>query len=73
MSSPIAVTALPMALTAAVFKGPDAERLGVISTLIGGRDLPLVEKDGIFRNDLELALTAIGRQGQGVLRRPQRR
>ena len=28
----------------------------VVSTLIGGRDLPLVEKDGVFRNDLEIAL-----------------
>ena len=56
MSSPI-----PVSVAA---DGDDGERLQragqrtasvVISTLIGGRDLPLVEKDGMFKNDLEVA------------------
>ena len=54
-----------MAMTASVFKGPDKNGSVVISTLIGGRDLPLVEKDGMFKNDLEVAVHGDRRQGQG--------
>lgn len=57
LASPLPMSALPMALTAAVFKGPDGKGAVVLSTLIAARDLPLVEKNGTFNNDLELVLT----------------
>lgn len=57
MLSPLPMTALPLALNAAVFKGPEGKGAVVLSTLVGGRDLPLVEKNGTFNNDLELALS----------------
>jgi VWFA-related protein len=64
MSSPIPVGGLPMAATASVFKGPDKNASVVISTLIGGRDLALTEKDGAFRNDLEIAVVAVDAKGK---------
>jgi VWFA-related protein len=64
MSSPIPLNALPMAMTASVFKGPDKNGSVVVSTLIGGRELPLVEKDGTFKNDLEVALMAVDAKGK---------
>ncbi len=57
LSSPVPVAGLPLATTASVFKGPDNKGSVVISTMIGGRDLPLIEKEGAFRNDLEVACT----------------
>ena len=57
MMSPLPMTALPLALNAAVFKGPEGKGAVVLSTLVGGRDLPLVEKNGTFNNDLELVLS----------------
>jgi VWFA-related protein len=57
MLSPLPMTALPLALNAAVFKGPEGKGAVVLSTLVGGRDLPLVEKNGTFNNDLEVALS----------------
>ena len=57
MLSPLPMTALPLALNAAVFKGPEGKGAVVLSTLVGGRDLPLVEKNGTFNNDLELVLS----------------
>ena len=64
LTSPVAVTALPLAATAATFKGPAPNASVVVSILIGGRDLPLVEKDGLFTNDLEVALTATSVDGK---------
>ena len=64
MSSPVPVAGLPLAITASVFKGPDNKGSVVISTLIGARDLPLVEKEGTFRNDLEIAVLAIDSKGK---------
>lgn len=57
LASPLPVSALPMAMTAAVFKGPEGKGAVVLSTLIGARDLSLVEKNGTFNNDLEVVLT----------------
>ena len=57
MLSPLPMTALPLALNAAVFKGPEGKGAVVLSTLVGGRDLPLVEKNGTFNNDLEVVLS----------------
>src|SRR5262245_15954863 len=64
MSSPIPVGALPMAMTASGFKGPDRNGSVVISTLIAGRELPLVEKDDVFKNDLEVAYMAVDAKGK---------
>lgn len=64
LTSPVALTALPLAATAAVFKGPAPNGSVVVSLLIGGRDLPLVEKNGAFTNELEVALTATSIDGK---------
>ncbi|MBL8137420.1 MAG: VWA domain-containing protein [Acidobacteria bacterium] len=58
LSSPLPTSALPMALSAAVFKGGAGKGAVVLSTLIAARDLDLVEKDGTFNNQLELVVTA---------------
>ncbi|MCC7126274.1 MAG: VWA domain-containing protein [Acidobacteria bacterium] len=64
MSSPLPLSELPMAATAVVFKGPQPNGSVVISTLIGGAALPLVEKDGTFRNNLEIAISAGNQSGR---------
>jgi hypothetical protein len=64
MSSPVPVTGLSLATTASVFKGPDNQGAVVISTTIGGRDLALVEKNGTFNNDLEIAWMAVDARGK---------
>jgi hypothetical protein len=64
MSSPVPVAGLPLAATAGVFKGPDGKGAVVISTTIGARDLSLVEKNGTFNNDLEIAWVAVDQQGK---------
>jgi len=64
MSSPLPLSELPMAATAAVFKGPRPNGSVVLSTLIAGAAVPLVEKDGTFRNNLELAFVAVDQKGK---------
>ncbi|MEZ5283383.1 MAG: VWA domain-containing protein [Vicinamibacterales bacterium] len=64
MASPLPLSELPMAATAAVFKGPQPNGSVVISTLIAGATLPLVEKDGTFHNDLEVAVVAMDQSGK---------
>lgn len=64
MSSPLPVSALPLALSAAVFKGPQPNGSVVISTLIGARDLRLIEGNGTFNNDLEIAFMALSQSGK---------
>jgi hypothetical protein len=64
MESPLPLTALPMAMTAAVFKGPAPKGAVVISTLIGGPGVPFVEKDGAFRNDVEVVVLATDDKGK---------
>ena len=63
MSSPVPVSGLSLATTASVFKGPDNKGAVVISTTIGGRDLSLIEKNGTFNNDLEIAWMAVDAKG----------
>jgi VWFA-related protein len=58
LASPLPTSALPMALGAAVFKGPEGKGAVVLSTLVGARDLDLVEKNGTFTNTLEIVVTA---------------
>ncbi len=64
ISSPLPMSGLPMALSAAVFKGADQKGAVVVSALIGARDLPLTEKDGAFHNDLEVVLTVANYAGK---------
>jgi VWFA-related protein len=64
MSSPLPLSELPMAATAAVFKGPQPNGSVVVSTLIGAGALPLEERDGAYRNALELALVAVNQSGK---------
>jgi hypothetical protein len=64
MSSPLPLSALPMATTAAVFKGPDGKGSVTVSTLLNGREIPVVEKNGAFTNDMELALLAVDAKGK---------
>ena len=64
LNSPLPTSGLPMALATAVFKGADQKGAVVISALIGTRDLPLTEKDGAFRNDLEVVLTVADYAGK---------
>ncbi|MGE0041410.1 MAG: VWA domain-containing protein [Vicinamibacterales bacterium] len=64
VSSPLPVSDLPIAATAAVFKGPDRKGSVVISTLIGGRILELVEKGGAYHDDLEIVAIAVGADGK---------
>ncbi|MGE3273562.1 MAG: VWA domain-containing protein [Vicinamibacterales bacterium] len=64
VTSPLPVSALPIAATAAVFKGPDKKGSVIISTLVGGRNLQLIEKDGTFRNSIEIVSMAIGADGK---------
>ena len=71
MESPLPLTGLPLALTAAVFKGPAPKGSVVISTFIAGSTLPFAENDGMFKNDLEVARRRDRRQGQVVLDRSQ--
>jgi hypothetical protein len=64
MASPLPLPGIPMAATAAVFKGPQPNGSVVISTLIGAGTVPLVEKDGVFSNNLEMALVAVDQKGK---------
>ena len=64
MSSPVPVAGLPLAATASVFKGADNKGAVVISTTIGTRDLSLIEKNGTFHNDLEVAYVAVDQNGK---------
>ena len=64
LTSPLPTSALPLALAAAVFKGGDGKGAVVLSTLIAARDLDLVEKDGLFNNQLEIVVTAANYGGK---------
>ena len=57
-------TELPLAVTAAVFKGPAPKGSVVISTLINGSTLPLTENAGMFKNDLEVIGLATDDKGK---------
>ena len=64
LASPLPVSGLPMAVAAAVFKGPDQKGAVVLSTLVAARDLALIEKDGTFTNTLEVVITATDYAGK---------
>jgi VWFA-related protein len=64
MESPLPLASLPMAITAAVFKGPSAKGSVVISTFVNGSTLPFVENAGMFKNDLEVLGIATDDKGK---------
>jgi VWFA-related protein len=64
MDSPLPLTGLPMAITAAVFKGPAPKGSVVISTFIHGGTLPFAENAGMFKNDLEVIAVATDDKGK---------
>jgi VWFA-related protein len=64
LESPLPMTELPLAATAAVFKGPSPKGSVVIATLINGSTLPFVENGGMFKNDLEVVGVATDVKGK---------
>jgi VWFA-related protein len=64
LDSPLPLSGLPMAVTAAVFKGPAPKGAVVISALINGSTLPLAEEAGMFKNDLEVIAVATDDKGK---------
>jgi VWFA-related protein len=64
LESPLPLPALPMAITAAVFKGPAAKGSVVISTFVHGGSLPFAEEGGMFKNDLEVVGIATDDKGK---------
>ncbi|HEX6215817.1 MAG TPA: VWA domain-containing protein [Vicinamibacterales bacterium] len=64
LESPLPLPALPLAVTASVFKGPAAKGSVVISTFIHGGSLPMTENNGMFKNDLEIIGIATDDKGK---------
>jgi len=64
MESPLPLTGLPLALTAAVFKGPAPKGSVVISTLVAGSGLPFTDNGGMMKNDLEVLGVATDDKGK---------
>jgi VWFA-related protein len=64
MESPLPLTSLPLAVTAAVFKGPAPKGSVVISTFINGSTLPFADNGGMLKNDLEVLGVATDDKGK---------
>jgi hypothetical protein len=64
LESPLPLPALPLAVTAAVFKGANARGSVVISTFVHGGSLPFAEEGGMFKNDLEVVGIATDDKGK---------
>ena len=64
LASPLPLAGIPLAMTAVAFKGPAPKGSVIVSTLIHGGGLPLMEKDGTFRNDLEVQVVATDDKGK---------
>jgi VWFA-related protein len=64
LESPLPLPELPLAVTAAVFKGPQARGSVVISTFVHGGSLPFAEAGGMFKNDLEVVGIATDDKGK---------
>jgi VWFA-related protein len=64
LESPLPLTGLPLALTAAVFKGPAPKGSVVISTFVAGNMLPFVDSGGMMKNDLEVLGVATDDKGK---------
>lgn len=64
LESPLPLPGLPLAVTAAVFKGPAQKGSVVISTFVHGASLPFTEEKGMFKNDLEIVGIATDDKGK---------
>ena len=64
LESPLPLPQLPLAVTAAVFKGPGGKGSVVISTFVHGASLPFTEEKGMFKNDLEVVGIATDDKGK---------
>ena len=64
LESPLPLPALPLAVTATVFKGPAQKGSVVISTFVHGASLPMTEEKGMFKNDLEIVGVATDDKGK---------
>ena len=64
MESPLPLPGLPLAITAAVFKGPAPKGSVVISTLVAGSALPFADNGGMMKNDLEVLGIATDDKGK---------
>jgi hypothetical protein len=64
LESPLPLPALPLALTASVFKGTAPKGSVVISTFVHGAALPFAEEGGMFKNDLEVLAIATDEKGK---------
>jgi VWFA-related protein len=64
LSSPVPVSSLPISVTAVAFKGPRPNAVVALSVLIDGGGVPLVERDGFYRNDIDVVATAVSYQGK---------
>jgi hypothetical protein len=61
--NPLPVSGLPLAVSAAPFKGAPAASV-LVTVEIDGRDLRFAERDGVFTNEIELSLVALDRDGR---------
>ena len=64
LESPLPLTSLPLAVTAAVFKGPAPRGSVIISSYVAGSAIPFTEADGMFKNDLEVLGIATDDKGK---------
>ncbi|MBY0493992.1 MAG: VWA domain-containing protein [Cyanobacteria bacterium] len=64
LDSPLPLTGLPLAVTAAVFKGAAPKGAVVISTFVAGSMLPFVESGGMMKNDVEVLGIATDDKGK---------
>lgn len=66
IESPLPLAGLPMAVTAAVFKGPAPNGSVVISAFINGSTLPLVDDGGVLKNEIEALAVATNDKGKSI-------
>jgi VWFA-related protein len=63
LSSPVPASGIPMAVSAAAFKGTAPNASVLVTIEVAGRALPFKEQNGTMRNAIELTVFAIDRKG----------
>jgi hypothetical protein len=63
LASPVPASGLPMAVTAAPFKGTAPNASVLVSIEMVGRELPFTEQNGVMHNTIEVTTLAIDRKG----------
>jgi VWFA-related protein len=61
---PVPRSGLPLTLHAAPFRGPKGKASVLVTVQVGGRAFRFAEKDGAFRDTLELAVVAVDTSGK---------